>query len=315
MPRVLIIDEMHDSITTMLASIDVEFTYLPKITRSEILAIISDYDGLIVRSKCKIDAHFLSFAQKLKFIGRAGAGLDLIDLDETKKLGIEVFAANEANKVAVAEHVLGMQLSLMNNIAKSFQEVKNNIWLREENRGDELFGKTVGIIGFGNNGSETAKRFACFGCRVIAYDKYKSGFGNEFVEEVEMHDIFEFSDILSLHIPLTNETSKIVDTYYFNNFKKNIYLINAARGEILVLNDVVKSLKSGKLKGACLDVLENEKLNTLTPAQIADFDFLKSAQNVILTPHIAGWTHESYYKINEVLVEKIKRWRSLRFDI
>lgn len=304
---VLIVDEMHVSLMPMLENIGYIPDYQPKIKRQEIIEILGNYEGMIIRSKTTVDAELLKNANNLRFIGRAGAGLDLIDEAITEEKGIVVFAANEGNRVAVAEHVIGMLLVLMNNLLIADRQVRESKWLREENRGYELFGKTVGIIGYGNNGSETAKRLAAFGCKVLAYDKYKVGFSDEYATESTMQEIFDKADILSLHIPLTKETWQLVDTEFLNSFANNIYIANASRGEIAVLDAIVESLNSGKIKGACLDVLENEKLSQLTPAQKDTFEQLIKSDKVIFSPHIAGWTHESYVRINEVLIEKIQK--------
>lgn len=304
---VLIADEMHLSLMPMLVKLGFMPDYQPKIGRAEIIENLNNYIGLIIRSKTFVDAELLQNAQQLRFIGRAGAGLDLIDIPYVESKNIALFAANEGNRVAVAEHVLGMTLCLMNNILIADREVRSGVWEREKNRGFELMGKTVGIIGYGNNGSETAKRFRAFGCKVLAFDKYKSGFSDEFVEESSMDRIFKEVDILSLHIPLTSESNKWVDAKFLSKFSKNIILINAARGEIVSLNDLAKSITNGKVRGACLDVLENEKLQKLSDEQKASFEKLTASERVIFTPHIAGWTFESYIKINEVLIEKISR--------
>lgn len=302
---VLIADEMHLSLMPMLEKLGFQPDYQPKIGRAEIIEKLNNYTGLIIRSKTFVDADLLQNAHQLRFIGRAGAGLDLIDIAYVESKNIALFAANEGNRVAVAEHVLGMTLCLMNNILIADREVRSGIWQREKNRGYELMGKTVGIIGYGNNGSETAKRFKAFGCKVLAFDKYKTGFSDEFVEESSMDRIFEEVDILSLHIPLTSESNKWVDAEFLSKFSKNIILINAARGEIVSLNDLAESIENGKVRGACLDVLENEKLQKLSDEQKASFEKLTASERVIFTPHIAGWTFESYIKINEVLIEKI----------
>jgi D-3-phosphoglycerate dehydrogenase / 2-oxoglutarate reductase len=304
--RILIADEMHLSLMPMLESIGLKPDYQPLIKRDDIIEILKNYEGLIIRSKTKVDKELLSHSPNLKLIGRAGAGLDLIDIEETQRLGIEIFAANKGNRVAVAEHVIGMLLTLMNKIHVADRQVRQGIWHREENRGDELMGKTVGILGYGNNGKATADRLRAFGCKILVYDKYKSGFSDEFVEESTIQQIFEDADILSLHIPLTEDTFRMVNADFINQFNKKIYFINAARGEIVVLDDLVEALENGQIKGACLDVLENEKLSKLTPQQKITFDKLANSNQVILTPHIAGWTHESYVRINEVLVEKIE---------
>lgn len=306
--RILIVDEMHDSLLPLLAETGAIADYYYTFGRKEAEEVIGQYEGLIIRSKFFIDDQFLDKASRLRFIARAGAGLDLIDLQACERRGIRVFAANEANRVAVAEHLLGMLLCLFNHIHTSAEEIRENRWRREENRGEELQGKTVGIIGYGHNGSAAAARFSAFGCRVLVYDKYKKGFGTERIEEVGPDDIFREADVLSLHIPLTEETRGWVDTDFFNRFQKPFYFCNAARGEIMRQTDLVAAIRSGKVAGACLDVLENEKLATLTAEQRESFDFLKTHPRVILTPHVAGWTRESYRKINEVLCRQITEW-------
>ncbi|MCA0362590.1 MAG: phosphoglycerate dehydrogenase [Bacteroidetes bacterium] len=306
--KVLIVDEMHDSIVQMPAELGLEVDYFPNISIEEVKAKVADYEGLIIRSKFFIDEDFLKNAPKLRFIGRAGAGLDLIDIEACRVRNIEIFAANEGNRVAVAEHLIGMILSLFNKICIANPEVKAGVWKREENRGEELFGKTVGIIGYGNNGEATASRLVAFGCKVLAYDKYRYGFGNQYLKESTLDEIFRETDILSLHIPLTTETQNWVNAAFFEKFSKPFYFCNIARGEIVVLHDLVDALKSGKIKGACLDVLENEKLSKLTESQKVDFEYLSNHQAVIMTPHIAGWTFESYKRINQVLKDKIARF-------
>ncbi|MFT4735697.1 MAG: D-3-phosphoglycerate dehydrogenase [Arcticibacterium sp.] len=306
--RILIVDEMHNSIVEMPKELGLEVDYFPNIDFQEVLEKVGDYEGLIIRSKFLIDSEFLSYATKLKFIGRAGAGLDLIDLMACKKAKVTVFGANEANKVAVAEHLIGMMLCLLHKINTGSREIKIGEWNREANRGEELAGKTVGIIGYGNNGQATAERLAAFGCKILAYDKFKYGFGNHTITECDLDEIYEKADVLSLHIPLTSMTDKWVDSDFLNRFNKPIYLCNIARGEIVVLSDLVAAIKAGKVKGACLDVLENEKLETLNIEQKVAFDYLCSQDNIILTPHVAGWSSESYLKINTVLKDKIRRF-------
>lgn len=309
--KVLIVDEMHESIVQMPQELGLEVDYFPNIKPDEVLEKVANYEGLIIRSKFVIDEDFLNHASKLKFIGRAGAGLDLIDINACQKRGIEIFAANEGNRIAVAEHLIGMLLCLFNNIEKAHQEIKAGKWIREENRGEELFGKTVGIIGFGNNGEAFATRMVAFGCKVLAFDKFRYGFGNQFVEEATMDQIFREADIVSLHISLSDETNNLVDFDFFNRFSKSIYFCNIARGELVMLSALVKALKEGKVKGACLDVLENEKISNLNSSQQLDFDYLVNQKNVLLTPHIAGWTYESYNRINMVLKDKIRRYLNI----
>ncbi|MBB6004971.1 NAD(P)-dependent oxidoreductase [Arcicella rosea] len=311
MKKVLIADDMHPSILTMLSEIGFSPDYQPNIQRPELLNIIKDYEGLLIRSKTKIDKEFLKHQQKLEFIGRAGAGLDLIDIEAVEQLNIQLFAANEGNSDAVAEHTLGMLLSLFNKINWADAEVRQKIWLREANRGIELKGMTVGIIGYGNMGKALSERLTGFGVEVLAYDCFKTDYSSNLVKEVTMEEIFEKTDVLSLHIPLNESSKMLVNDAYLSKFKKNIFLINTSRGEVASVTDILKNLQSGKLRGACLDVLENEKMKQLTAQQEEVYEQLFQMKNVILTPHIAGWTVESYRKINEVLFEKIKKMYGL----
>lgn len=304
-PSILIADEMHPSLFTMLGEVGFTYAYQPKITRAELLEQLASFDGLIIRSKTTVDEALLRQAPHLQFIGRAGAGLDLIDLDATERRGIRVFHAGEGNRDAVAEHVVGMLLALLANILKADREVRQGIWDREGNRGYELGSLTVGLIGYGNNGKATAQRLGGFGCRVLAYDKFLTNYGDAFAEEATLEQIMAEADVLSLHVPLTDETRMMVDDTFIGRFTKPFYLVNIARGEITSLAALVRGLESNKVRGACLDVLENEKLAKLTPDQQRDFDYLRQSDRVVLTPHVAGWTHESYVRINEVLVRQL----------
>jgi D-3-phosphoglycerate dehydrogenase len=306
--KILIADSMHSSLFNMLEEKGWEYAYHPEYRREDIKAALPAYDGLIIRSKTFVDKEMLTDAKNLKFIARAGAGLDLIDLDVAKALNIEVFHAGTGNRDAVAEHALGMLLGLFNNILKADREVRNGTWDREGNRGVELMNKTVGLVGYGNNGTATAKRLSGFGCRVLAYDKYRDHYGNEFAQESSVEQIMAEADILSLHIPLTEISRYWIDEKFIEQFSKPFYLVNLSRGEIVKLEAVVAGLQSGKILGACLDVLENEKIAKLTPSQQASFDYLRTSDKVVLTPHIGGWTHESYVRINQVLVEQISNW-------
>lgn len=309
--KILITDSMHSSLFAMLEEQGWSYDYQPEYRRQEIIDALPDYDGLIIRSKTFVDEAVLANARKLKFIARAGAGLDLIDLQIAKEREIEVFHAGEGNRDAVAEHAVGMLLCLFNNILKADREIRGGVWDREGNRGVEIMNKTVGIIGYGNNGSATAKRLSGFGCKVLAYDKYRENYGDGFAEESTLERIMHEADILSLHIPLTDVTRYLVDQDFIDRFSKSFYLLNLSRGETVRLNAVVNGLETGKIKGACLDVLENEKINSLTTAQQVDFDYLISSDKVILTPHIGGWSHESYVRINEVLVRQIEDWQKV----
>jgi D-3-phosphoglycerate dehydrogenase len=306
--KILIADTMHNSLFGMLETENWAYTYRPDIKRAEIKDLIGEYEGLIIRSKTFLDAELLDCATELKFIGRAGAGLDLIDLKIAAQKGVQVFHAGEGNRDAVAEHAVGMLLCLFNNILKADREVRSGIWDREGNRGVELMNKTVGIIGYGNNGSATAKRLSGFGCRVLCYDKYREQYGDAYATESSVEEIMREADILSLHVPLTELTRFLVNKNFIDQFSKPFYLLNLSRGEIVHLESVSKGLRSGKILGACLDVLENEKIRKLSVEQQEIFDALTMSDRVIFTPHIGGWTHESYYRINEVLVRQVKAW-------
>jgi len=305
--KCLIADDMHESVIFLLKDIGVTATYLPQITRQEIIDQLSEYEVLFIRSKTHVDEDLLQNAHKLKIVGRAGAGIDNLDETYLSSKNIAVINAPEGNRDAVGEQTIGMLLSLMHNIHKSHLEVISKTWDRAGNRGIELAGKTVGIIGYGNMGKAFAKRLSGFGCTVLAYDKYRKEFEDEFCTAASLSEIHTSADILSLHVPLTDETRGWIDDDFFSAFKKSIYFLNLARGEIASLNAVKNALEQGKLLGAALDVLENEKLDTLNLEQEKVFEYLSKAANVILTPHIGGWSHESYIKINEVLVNKLNQ--------
>jgi len=303
--KILIIDEMHESIIPLLTREGFAVDYRPDIGRSEVEAVIHDYDGLIIRSKLAMDRDLLEKAIQLKFIGRAGAGLDNIDLDYLKERDIPILNAPEGNRDAVAEHAIGMLLALFNHLPSAHEQVRDKIWQREQNRGEELAGKTVGIFGFGNMGTALAKKLQGFDVRVLAYDKYKTGFGGPLAEEVSFEQLREEADILSVHVPLTAETRNYFTRDVLNGFRKSFYFINTARGEVITFDTLNEVLESGKMKGAVLDVLENEKLQALSPVQKRSFEKLAQKPNVLFSPHVAGWTFQSYEKINKVLVNKL----------
>lgn len=304
-PTILVADEMHPSLFPMLTEAGFAFDYQPAITRAELLDRLGPFEGLIIRSKTTVDKALLDCAPNLRFIGRAGAGLDLIDLDEVERRNIAVFHAGAGNRDAVAEHVVGMLLALLNNIVRADGQVRRGIWDREGNRGYELGCLTVGIVGYGNNGQATARRLSGFGCRVLCYDKYRTDYADAYATCATMEQMRAQSDVISLHIPLTDETRLWINDAWIERMARPFYLVNASRGEIVSLAALVRGLESGKVRGTCLDVLENEKLAKLTLEQQASFDYLRQSDRVILTPHIAGWTHESYVRINEVLVAQI----------
>jgi D-3-phosphoglycerate dehydrogenase len=303
--KCLIVDEMHESVVGLLKEINVIPVYKPDISREEIIEQIVDFEILFIRSKTKVDRSLLAKASKLKIVGRAGAGIDNLDEVYLADKGIQIINAPEGNKDAVGEQTIAMLLSLMHNVVKSHLEVTRGKWDREGNRGVELSGKIVGIIGYGNMGKAVAQRLSSFGCTVLAYDKYLIDYQDQYCQAVSLQTIFNSADILSLHVPLIDETYGWVDDDFFNKFKKPIYFLNLSRGEIVVLPSLVNAIKCNEVKAAALDVLQNEKLNTLNKEQQECFDFLSSSSNVILTPHIGGWSHESYFKINQVLINKL----------
>lgn len=305
--KILIIDKMHSSIIPLLEKEGHQADYRPNITRSEILQALPLYEGLVIRSKTPMDRDLLEKAHNLKFIARAGAGLDQIDLEYLAENEIQLFHAAKGNRDAVAEHAIGGLLALMNHLIKSDQEVRKGIWDREGNRGYELKGKTVGIMGYGNMGRAFAKRLKGFGVDVLAYDKYKKDFEDNLVQEVIWEKLKAEADILSLHVPLTEVTRNFFTFDELKSFAKPFWLINTARGEVISFETLNQALDAGILRGAVLDVLENEKFNRFSPEQKTEFEKLANRENVIFTPHVAGWTFESYEKINEVLVKQIKK--------
>jgi D-3-phosphoglycerate dehydrogenase len=305
--RILIIDEMHPSIFPLLESLGAEADYRPAIKPAEVREALIGSDGLILRSKMRITAETLELADQLRFVARAGAGVDNIDARALQARGIALIGANEGNRQAVGEFALGMLLSLARNIARSDQQVREKVWLREENRGEEISGKTIGIIGFGNMGQSFAKVLSGFGCRILAYDRFAPEKVDVPAECVTLEELQAEADVVSLHIPYIAENLGLANDAFFSGFRKPIWFLNTSRGDVVDQAALVKHLKIGKVKGAALDVLENERLHTLTEQQQEIFLDLASATNVVLTPHIAGWTHESYIKINEVLADKISR--------
>ena len=308
----LIIDEAHEVLKNNLEAHNFLLDYHPEYTKEDIIKNISSYDALIVRSKIDIDKEIIDKALNLKCIARSGAGMDSIDTDYAESKGIECINSPEGNRDAVGEHALGLLLALFNNIASADKEVRQSIWLREANRGLEIKGKTIGIIGYGNMGNAFAQRLSGFDCEVIAYDKYKHYFSNPFAKEVSLEDIFRNADVLSLHTPLTPETKYMVNEKFISKFHKPFYLINTSRGKVVCLKDLIKAMKDKKILGAALDVLEYESmsLGRLTPEnQQAEQELqeLFAMKNTVLSPHVAGWTKESYYKLAYYLSEKIIR--------
>ena len=305
MKKILIIDRMHDSILPMLEALDCDVRYSPDWDRAKILENLDGVEGIFVRSKTSIDRALIDLAPDLRFIARAGAGLEKMDVDYLGQKEVVIVNAPEGNRDSLGEHTIGVLLALLHKLHTADREVRSRIWDREGNRGMELGGKTVGIFGYGFMGSAFAQKLQGFNCKVLAYDKYKRGFGNNNIEEVSLEKLKAETEILSIHVPLTAETNGLFDSLFLEGFDRLKVLINTARGGIISNATVIELLKNGKILAAGLDVLENEKLGTMDARQEAEFDFLAQSDQVILTPHVGGWSHESYQRINEVLVTKL----------
>ena len=307
--RILHLDQNHPLLLEKLAAAGHHNEENYTISKEETEKVISEYDGIVIRSRFKIDKQFIDAAAQLKFIARVGAGLESIDIPYAESKGIYLISAPEGNRNAVGEHALGMLLSLFNNLNQADAEVKAGQWNRESNRGIELEGKTVGIIGYGNMGKAFAKKLQGFDCEVICYD-ILDHVGDANARQVSLKELQEKTDVLSLHTPWTPQTDKMVDVSFINAFAKAFYLINTARGKSVVTSALVQALKSGKIKGAGLDVLEYEKLSfenlfTSEEEMPEPLQYLIASNKVLLTPHIAGWTVESKRKLAQTIVDKI----------
>ena len=305
MKRCLIIDDLHGCIVPLLEKAGYAVDYRPGLSRPEVLSCIADYEGLIVRSKLAVDQELIDAAPNLRFVGRAGAGLDQLDVDALTARGIAILNAPEGNRDALAEHLVGMLLSLFNHIHRADQQVRAGTWDREGNRGVELMGKTVGLVGYGYMGQAFAQRLSGFGVTVLAYDKYRKDYSDRCATEVTMNELHERAEVLSFHVPLTEETHHLVDKSYLDRFQKDIYLLNSARGKIMTLATLADAIARGKVRGAALDVLESEPPARMPADQRRYFEKLVQSGRVLFTPHVGGWTHESYEKISRVLAQKI----------
>ncbi|MFP5470570.1 MAG: NAD(P)-dependent oxidoreductase [Bacteroidia bacterium] len=304
--KIAFIDSVHPLVSDRFSEKGWHCDFLFDKNREALKAIIKNYQGIILRSRIKMDEDFLQHATNLKFIGRPGAGLENIDLDFCEKKNIKVYRSPEGNMDAVGEHAIGMLLMLFNNLKVADFEVRQGIWKREENRGYELKGKTVAIIGYGYMGSTFAKKLKGFDVNVIAYDKYKTNFSDHFAKEVPLDEIFEKADVVSLHTPQTSETIGMINANFINKFKKPIYFINTARGKSVVTKDLLNALNSGKILGACLDVLEYESSSFETfSQQSSELKELFANEKIVFSPHIAGWTQEAQLKMAQFLTDKI----------
>ncbi len=307
MKRLLITDGVHPLMIETFSTHGFACDYKPNISSEEVLRVIRQYEGLIINSKITVDKPFLQAAKKLKFIGRLGSGLEIIDLEYAREIGVKVYRAPEGNRNAVAEHALGMLLSLANKLITGDREVRLKQWDREKNRGFEIMGKTVGIIGYGNTGKLFSTKLAALGARVLVYDKYKTGFAEDTpcITESSMKVIFREADIISFHVPLTAETYHLFDEQFINRSKEGIILINTSRGKVVDTQALVKGLEEGRIAGACLDVFENEKPEKFSESEDKIFQELYRFDNVVLSPHVAGWTMESKLRLTKVLLDKI----------
>lgn len=306
--NVLFIDTTHEILPQKLEEMGFQCDYFADYKYQDYLNCIADYDGVVIRSKIKMDKPILEQAKKLKFIGRVGAGMENIDVEFAESLGIACLNSPEGNRDAVAEHALGMILALRNHLVRVNTEVRNGIWIREENRGFELKGKTLAIIGYGNMGKAFAQRLQGFEMNVVAHDKYKTNFSDQYAQEVELEEVFKQADIISYHVPLTAETRYMFNAEFISQMTRPFYLINTARGPVVNTADLMKGIEAGQVLGAALDVLEFEGVSfeKLKEDELPDsFRKLVSSDQVLLSPHIAGWTVESNIKLSSFIVEKI----------
>ncbi len=307
MQQVLITDGVHPLLIEGLEATGLHCEYEPNISLEEVRQRVGNYVGMIINSKIRVDRAMLDAAPQLRFIGRLGSGLEIIDLAYAAEKGVAVHSAPEGNRNAVAEHAMGMLLALANNLLLADQEVRDKVWRREAMRGWELWGKTVGIIGFGHTGRSLASKLESFGVRVLAYDKYHPFFSDQFsqVESCDLAKIQAESDIISLHLPLTDEVHHMVDAAFLDACKKGVVIINTSRGRVIRTNDLLAALASDQVRGACLDVFENEKVATFSVEETDLYETLYRRPDVILSPHVAGWTVESKQRLAEVLLKKI----------
>ncbi|HUX84226.1 MAG TPA: NAD(P)-dependent oxidoreductase [Chitinophagaceae bacterium] len=303
--KVLVTAKVHPYLTDTLTEKGYQVLYQPAITYEELFHNVHGCVGLVVTTRLSVDRHILDNGVKLEWIGRLGSGMEMIDVEYASKQGIRCVSSPEGNCDAVGELAVGMLISLYRNILKSNLELRRGVWEREKNRGSEIGEKTIGIIGYGFTGTAFANKLRGFGCTVLAYDKFRKGFGNPSVTESSLEEIFRKADVVSLHVPLSPDTRHMVDARFLQSFSAPVILINTSRGSVVHTAELVEMLKAGKVEGACLDVLENEKLETMTQPEQEQFKYLLNAPNVVLTPHIAGYSHEASFRMASILLRKL----------